>query len=390
MKNPLVSIFLVVFLDLLGFGMVIPILPYYATEYGASPLMLGLLMSCYSAMQLVFSPFWGRLSDRIWRRPVILTCIAGLGLAMLMLGLAKSLAWLFVARLLGGFFGANISAATAYIADVTTPEKRARGMGMIGAAFGLGFLFGPAFGGLLSKWGYGFPSLVAAGLSLINLFMAYRILKEPEITAEERAKHRPHLEGSFILTVLKNPQTALAIGLFFLVTFGIAQLETSFALLLLSRFGLDAMHAGFILASLALVMALIQGGAIGKLAKAFGEIKLMRVGTFLMAAGIIGAALSPGLSVFVAFLMLQSLGYSVTNPSLYSMVSRHAGPGTQGGTMGVYQSAGSLGRILGPLLAGYLFQSHGEGCPFIVAGVLFAVCWALLLARAQVWSVAKI
>src|SRR3989338_6845379 len=176
-KKPLLTIFLVVFIDLVGFGMIIPILPYYAVSFQASATTLGWLMMSYSAMQFVFSPFWGRLSDRIGRLPVLLACIAGIGVSMVLLGMAKSLIWLFAARILAGFFGANISAASAYIADVTKPSERAKGMGLIGAAFGLGFLFGPVLGGLLSKWGYGTAAYVAAGLSFGNLIFACLILK---------------------------------------------------------------------------------------------------------------------------------------------------------------------------------------------------------------------
>src|SRR5262245_16201796 len=183
-KSPLLIIFLVVFVDLVGFGIVIPILPYYAKSFGASATTLGILMMCYSGMQFLFSPFWGRLSDRIGRRPVILTSILGIGLSMVVLGFARSLAWLFAGRLMAGFFGANISAASAYIADVTPPEKRAKGMGLIGAAFGLGFLFGPALGGVLSRWGYGTAALVAAAISLFNFLFASLRLEEPRLSEE--------------------------------------------------------------------------------------------------------------------------------------------------------------------------------------------------------------
>src|SRR3989344_4688486 len=191
-KNPLIAIFFVVFIDLVGFGIVIPILPYYAKSFGAQATTLGWLMMCYSGMQFLFSPFWGSLSDRIGRRPVILTCLVGISASMALLGFAKSLVWLFSARLLAGFFGANISTAAAYIADVTKPENRARGMGMIGAAFGLGFLFGPALGGILSRWGYGTGGYVAAGLALLNFLFAVMVLKEPRLSAEIRAQHRSH------------------------------------------------------------------------------------------------------------------------------------------------------------------------------------------------------
>lgn len=384
-KSPLFTIFLVVFLDLLGFGIVIPILPYFAEQYGGGGLEVGLLMMSYSAMQFVFSPFWGRLSDHYGRRPIILLCILGLGFSMLLFGMADSMAMLFASRLLGGFFGANISAASAYIADVTPPEKRAKGMGMIGAAFGLGFLFGPAIGGLLSKWSFGAAGYFAAGLSLINFIFAFMVLKEPKLSDKERQAHRRRAGKEFWIKTFSKPQTALAILLFFLATLGMAQLETSFALYLLQKFNLQAFHAGLILTFFGFIMAGIQGGAIGKLAKKFGEVKLIVAGSLLGAIGLIGSAYMPVLSLFVVFLTIHAIGYAVTNPSLMSLTSQYAEEGAQGGTLGVYQSAGSLGRILGPLFAGILFDYWGVDKPFLVAGFIFAFIFILALWKGKVW-----
>ncbi len=384
-KSPLFIIFFVVFIDLVGFGMVIPILPYYAKSFGASATTLGWLMMCYSGMQFLFSPFWGRLSDRIGRRPVILTSILGIGFSMMILGFANSLLWLFVGRILAGFFGANISAASAYIADVTPPEGRAKGMGMIGAAFGLGFLFGPALGGLLSHWGYGTAPLVAAGLSIMNLIFAMIKLKEPELSEETRRTHRNRFNPQLARQILLGPKTGLSILLFFLVTTGFAQLETTFALFLLARFGLDAGHAGMILASMALVMIFIQGGAIGKLVKIFGEAKLILIGTALMTLSLFLASLSGTLTFFVTALLFQALGFAITNPSLSSLTSRNALEGAQGATLGVYQSAGSLARVIGPITAGFLFDRLGIQAPFWMASGFFALACGVTLLKKSVW-----
>jgi len=384
-KKSLLIIFLVVFIDLLGFGMVIPILPYYAKSFGASATTLGWLMMCYSGMQFLFSPLWGSLSDRLGRRPIILMSILGIGLSMLILGSAQSLLWLFLGRIFAGFFGANISAASAYIADVTTQENRAKGMGMIGAAFGLGFLFGPALGGLLSHWGYGTVAYVAAGLSFLNLLFALTSLREPAISAEERRSHRHRIDRNTWLKILSNPKTGLAILLFFLVTTGFAQLETTFALLLLERFGLDARHAGEILALMAVVMVFIQGGAIGKLVKRFGEVRLAAVGTALMALALSAASLSYHLLWFVGALLFQALGFALTNPSLSSLASRNADADKQGSTLGLYQSAGSLARVIGPLVAGYLFDHFGSKVPFLSASGLFALSFLICLGFGKVW-----
>jgi hypothetical protein len=242
-RSPLLIIFVVVFLDLLGFGIVIPILPYYAEAYGANALTLGWLLAIYSAMQLVFAPVWGRLSDAHGRRPILMATILGQGASLLVLGFAPSLAWLFVGRALAGICGANLSTAAAYIADVTpeegralagicganlstaaayiadvTPEEgRARGMGVIGAGFGLGFIFGPAIGGLLSHWGYGTPMFVAAGVALAAALFAWARLPEPSLGREERQRHRRSLDRAAFRESLGDARTRVAILLFFVL-----------------------------------------------------------------------------------------------------------------------------------------------------------------------------
>ncbi|MBX7148978.1 MFS transporter [bacterium] len=386
-KKPLLTIFLVVFIDLLGFGLVIPILPYYAKTFGASAMTVGLLMASYSGMQLLFSPFWGSLSDRIGRKPVLLTSIAGLGVAMVILASAQSLAWFFVARLLGGFFGANIAAASAYIADITPPEERTKGMGLIGAAFGMGFLLGPALGGILSQWGYNKAPLLAACLSGVNLLFAIFTLKEPNLTAQERQAHRNRFSLDIITKTLGRPQTGLVIVIFFLVTLGMAQLETSFALFALAKFNLDAFHAGLILALMGFMSALIQGGGIGKLSKKLGETKLITAGSLIMTSGLLAATLAGIVPLFVVAICIFGIGYAVSNPSLYGLVSKNAPQGMQGATMGVYQSAGSLGRILGPLFAGFLFDHWGKEYPFILAAFFFVVVFLLVtFVSKRVWG----
>ncbi len=383
-KKSLFTIFLVVFIDLVGFGMVIPILPYYAKFFGASATTLGLLMMSYSAMQFLFSPFWGRLSDRIGRRPVLLCCISGLIASMLLFAFAKTLTLLFISRLLAGFFAANISAASAYIADITTPEERTKGMGLIGAAFGLGFLFGPGIVGILGKlgllaqWGYGVVGFFAAGLSFINLIFAFSSLQEPKLSEEIRQSHR-HRGGKEAWTkTLASPSRAIPIFVFFLSTFAFAQMETIFGLYLLSRFSLDAEHASFILVLMALMMVFIQGGAIGKLSKRFGEIPLIQIGTFLMGLGLLFACFAPTLRLFVAFFLILALGSSLTNPSLSSLVSKNSGADVQGLSMGIYQSAGSLARMFGPVLAGFLFDRFGIQTPFLGAVLLFWLCMIIM------------
>lgn len=372
-KSPLFSLFLVVFLDLVGFGVVIPILPYYSQEFGATGATLGLLMATYSILQFLFSPFWGRLSDRVGRRPVLLSTILGGSLAMAATAFAPSLVFLFMARALAGFFGANISTASAYIADVTTPENRAKGMGVIGAGFGLGFIFGPAIGGILSKWGYSTPILVAAGLGVINFCLAWFSLQEPPVDASARHQNRRKLSWGLAKESLTHRPTAFPILLFFLATLAFTQLEVSFALFVQNRFSLGATHAGALLAGMGLIMAGIQGGAIGKLAKRWGERRLVPIGELAIGAGVLGAAWAPSLPLFAFGLFFVAIGNAVVNPSLSSLTSKAAPPGRQGEVMGVYQSAGSLARIVGPPIAGTLFDHAGIASPLLVTSVICAL-----------------
>ena len=386
-KRGLITIFLVVFIDLVGFGIIIPILPYYAKAFGANATILGLLMMCYSGMQFLFAPFWGKLSDHYGRRPILLTTIAGITFSLFLLAWGPTLAWLFISRILGGFFGANISTASAYIADITSPEKRAKGMGMVGAAFGLGFLFGPVIGGFLSQWGYGTAAFGAGILGIANLIFALVSLQEPPLSEEIRAEHRTHLNKTTWKKVLTTPQTGVAILLFFLMTLGMAQLETAFALFLLERFKLGARHAGYILASMAVIMVLIQGGAIGKLVKKFGETKLIWIGASIQALTLFFASYAFHLNNFIILLLIFAVGHGIVHPSMLSLVSRSSQKKNQGFAMGVYQSAGSLARMIGPIFAGLLFDHLGIQVPFLVAALFFGSAFFISFIRRQVWVI---
>jgi MFS family permease len=369
-RSPLLIIFIVVFLDLLGFGIVIPILPYYAEAYGANGLTLGWLLAIYSAMQLVFAPLWGRLSDAYGRRPILVATILGQGASLLVLGFAPSLAWLFVGRALAGICGANLSTAAAYIADVTPEEGRARGMGVIGAGFGLGFIFGPAIGGLLSHWGYGTPMFVAAGVALAAGVFAWARLPEPHLEPGLRQQHRRSLDRSAIRESLGDGRTRIAILLFFVLTLAATQTETAFALFLESRHGYGAREAGLLLGFTGLVMAGVQGGLIGPLSRRFGEAWLVALGALALGAALVVFATTSQLALIVVSLAFLGFGMGLTHPSLQSLASRGAAPGRQGATMGVYQSAGSLARVAGPPVAGFLYDVHGAAVPFLAAAAL--------------------
>lgn len=374
MRSSLLIIFLVVFIDLVGFGIVIPILPYYAESYHSTAYELGWLMAVYSLMQFLVSPLWGRLSDRIGRRPVLLFSILGTGASMALLGFASSLLWLFIGRTLAGICGANISTAYAYITDVTTEENRAKGMGIVGAAFGLGFIFGPAIGGVLSHYGFGVPMFAGAGLALLNFCFAYFKLEEPKLSVETRASHRSkRFDLEVLRTALADPRTRYAIGLFFVVTFAVTQMETSFAIYMGALFGFNAQKAGLILALMGLIMVMVQGGLIGRLAKRFGEIRLITTGFLGCALGLLGFALSPTVGGVVASLSFMAFFHGTLHPSLSSVASMGAAPEKRGATMGVFQSAGSLARVLGPPCAGLAYDQISPRSPFFVASIILTI-----------------
>lgn len=378
MKNkPLLTIFLIVFFDLLSFGIVIPILPYYSKTFGASAFELGWLMAVYSIAQFLFAPVWGSLSDRVGRRPVLLATILLGSAAMVATALAGSLFLLLLSRALAGAFAGNISTASAYIADVTTEENRAKGMGVIGAGFGLGFIFGPALGGVLSTTEHGFalPILVAACLGFFNFLFAFFVLEEPERHRDRENRRRFRALGE----AFSNPRTAWPIGLFFLHTLAFTQLEVSFGFYVLARFGFEAHGAGWLLAGMGLVSALLQGGLIGRLSKKHGEAKLLPVGFLLMGLGMLGAPFSPGPPAFMICLLLIAAGMGISNPCLSSLASKGAPAARRGAVMGVYQAGSSLARVMGPPVAGLLFDRAGIGSPLLVSAVLVLAGFALIL-----------
>ncbi len=379
-RSPLLTIFFVVFFDLVAFGVVIPILPYYSRTFGANAFALGWLMAAYSIAQFIFSPFWGSLSDRFGRRPVLLLTILGGACSMVATALAGSFWILFLARLLAGIFAANISTASAYIADVTKPSERAKGMGIIGAGFGLGFIFGPAMGGILSVHGFSVPILVAAGLGFLNFLFAFFVLEESRDPDKKSESHRK-LSKANLSVALTNKTTARPIILFFCNTLAFTQLEVAFGLFVLNRFGYEARSAGWLLAGMGVVGVILQGGLIGRLAKKFGEKNLLVAGFCALSFSLLGASVSPTAAIFALFLFGVAVGNGLVNPSLSSLVSKGATLENRGLIMGVYQSAGSLSRIIGPPISGFLFDRIGPASPIQVSSLLmlgallFAFAW---------------
>jgi len=381
-KASLGTIFLTIFLDLLGFGMVIPFLPGVARHLGASDFVATLTGSIYSLMQFVFVPVWGRLSDRVGRRPVLLASIAATAAGMVLLGFADTLVLLFAARVFTGLATANIAVAQAYIADITPPEGRARGMGLIGLGFGLGFTFGPLFGGLLTALAPSLrpgmvPSLVAAGLSTINLVMASFTLPE-SLPVERRGLSSQHRRSPLDLAGLKRafaqPSLGRALGINFLVVFWFAGMEQTFRLYTDDVFHMSDWGTAQMFFIVGIAAAIVQGGLIGRLTRRFGETRLLTAGLLLQAVGFVMLDVAPHVTpspvgALAACCILIAGGSGLVTPSVSSYISRSAGQDVQGLTLGTMQSLSALARVLGPAVGGILYQAVAPPAPYLAGAV---------------------
>ncbi len=377
-KSPLSVLFITVFVDLLGFGIVLPLAPFYAEYYGASGFQVGLLMMVFSLMQFLFAPLWGMVSDRFGRRPIILLSLAGSSVSYLIFGLAPSLFILFVSRMFAGIFGASISTAQAYIADSTKPEDRAKGMGLIGAAFGLGFILGPAVGGFFSQYGYGVPAFIASAICFTNLIIAS--VRLPESLTAKREGIAPLSERynpKKFAKVFKNPNLALVILLMFFATFSFANFEATFALFTERRFAFTSSEVGYLFAYVGLLVAIVQGGLVGRLAKMFGERVLVRVGLFLMIAGLGLIPYANDVWVLGIVLVFLAFGLGMNTPSLNSLITQYGDSSHHGGILGVSQSFSSMARILGPTWGGFSFDQFGISSPYFSGGVVMFLAFLL-------------
>ena len=376
----------IVIVDLIGFGIIIPLLPFYGEHFGASPAQVGLLMAVFSCTQFVTAPLWGRLSDRIGRRPVLLLTLAGLAVSYVWLAFADGLIMLFAARAVGGVMAGNIGVAFAYAADVTDATSRARGMGMIGAAYGVGFVFGPAIGGILAgadplAADYATPALTAAGLTTLALVLAAWRLPE-SLSAEARARQRG-LSGAerrqAFRRSLAQPGVALLIALLFLTGFVFAGMETTFAMWSRRAFGWGPEQNGYLFAFVGLLTAALQGGAIGHLAKRYGEERLVVWGAAALALGMLMIPVSASVPMLLAAMVVVAIGFSLVSPSLNSLVSLRVGTEALGGAMGVTRSASTLSRILGSMWAGALFFWVGRDWPYYGGALVMLVVVVLML-----------
>jgi DHA1 family tetracycline resistance protein-like MFS transporter len=379
-------VFFTVFLDLIGFGIVIPLFPFYVKSMGGSARTVGFLLGCFSFTQLVATPLLGRLSDRVGRRPVILLSLAGNAASMVLFALATKvslLPLLFVSRILAGATAGNLSACQAAIADVTEGEERARGMGRLGAGIGLGFVLGPALGGLLSRFGMWAPPLGAAAMAIADLIGAF--LWMPETRPPRAPSVQSPTDGAAtaraasLVTVLGQRKLVIVIVLYFCTFLYMSTMQVALALLTKERLGWDQSEVGNVFALFGIVMLVVQGALIGWIARTFGQVRVVAAGALLSAAGLLTIALSYHFAPLLTGLTLLALGLGVTQPMLSSIASEYAGREQRGAVLGFAQSSGGLARTLGPVLSGYLFEGIGAGAPFEGGAIAAALAFALTL-----------
>ncbi len=363
--RPLLLIFLIIFVNLLGFGIIIPFLPFYAESFGASPFVIGLLFATYSICQLLAAPILGELSDRYGRRPVLLFSLLGTTASFALLALARNVPMLFAARIIDGLSGGNISTARAYIGDVTTEEDRARGFGLIGAAFGLGFIFGPALGGFFARFGNAAPAWVAAGLAFAAMVLTWIWLPE----TAHRTSARRKVPWGELPQVLRHPLLGQLLVLDFLYWAASALYQTTFALFGARRFGFDVTTTGYLLAFFGVIGVVVQLGMIGPLVRRFGERAVLAIGLVLTGVGLGAAALVYRVDLLIAAVVPASVGNGLTGPALISLLSRAVGPEEQGRVQGVSGAVESLGRVVGPVWGNGTLGAFGEGTAFGSAAV---------------------
>lgn len=374
--TPLAIIFVTVFIDLLGFGIIIPLLPFYAQSFGASAFVIGLLGTVFSLMQFLVAPVVGRWSDRIGRRPIILFGLLASCGAYVALALANSLALIFAARIVGGIAGGNIPTAQAYIADITTPENRAKGMGLVGAAFGLGFIIGPALGGVLTRFGHATPMWCAAALCLANFTAAYFFLPESRHGSRDRVTLS---RRDLFARARRHPGLLPLLLVFFLVSTAFSGFEATFALFAERRFGFTAETIGYVFAFIGVVLALVNGVLVGRVVRRLGERRVIPLAIALIGIGLLLVPASHTVPALFAVCGTLAVGMGFNNPSMTSAISRLSDPGEQGGMLGLAQSLAALGRIAGPAWGGFLFDRAGITMPYFSATLIMALALSLAI-----------
>jgi DHA1 family tetracycline resistance protein-like MFS transporter len=379
MSRPLLVIFLTIFVNLIGFGIIIPLLPFYAETFGASPLVVGLLFAIYSICQLAAAPVLGDWSDRFGRRPILIFSLAGTVVSFAMLALAHSLTLMFMARMVDGLSGGNISTARAYVADITEPKDRARAYGLIGAAFGLGFILGPAIGGLLARWGLTVPIWAAAIITFVAMILA--VLWLPETVHRAHAGFGNPL--SYLPEMLTRPHTGRMLVIDFIYWFAFSIFQTTFALFAAFRFGFDATSTGYFFAAFGVLGAVVQGGFIRPVVQRFGDKSTFLAGLAFSAVGLVVAAYAPTVFVFTLALVPLALGMGFGHPTVASLMSRAGRSDEQGRIQGAASAVESLGRTIGPVWGNASLEHMSAATPYVSAAG-FLVATALLTVGYQV------
>lgn len=374
------TIFLIVFIDLLGFGLILPLLPYIAESYSANPLMIGVLSATYSLFQFIAGPILGRLSDRYGRKKILIISQLGSVLGYLLLATAHSLPLLFLSRVIDGITGGNISIAQAYMADITDKKTRAKGMGILGAAFGLGFMLGPATGGYLSRFGFAIPALAAALIGTITTLMTIFFLKETVNLKSSLHSSRTKLTWEKFQSLLNKQPIGLLIIVCFLISLGFAGMQGTYAIWAQDTFNWGPSQVGSIFAYIGILSILIQTQLLHRLISFFGEKKLLIISLPCLALGFLLLSLTHSLPLHLFANFFIVLGNSLANPTLNALATENIEPSEYGETLGVLQSAGSLGRIIGPALAGELYFVIGKNAPFQLSSIIL-ILTALYLSK---------
>jgi len=402
----LINIFLVVFVDMLGFGLILPLLPYYAEAFGASPLVIGLLVASFAAASLIGAPLMGRLSDRFGRRPILLISIAGSFIGYLLLGFAQPIGTflanlvathavnafiisiLFISRMVDGFTGGNITVAQAYITDITDETNRTRGLGIIGSAFGLGFIIGPAVGGLLSRWGFNIPAFAAASMAFLNLISIFFFLPE-SLTRERQAANQQQRRPAFTLNALTAALNRPKVGPLLLVRFflmlAFAMFQCVFALFAQHKLNLTPQSTGFVLTYIGLYSVLVQSVGIGLLTKRFKDSTIIIMALWLMFLGLVGWSITPNLPIMLLVILPLAGGGWIVNTIITSAITKVVAPEEIGGMLGISNSLESITRVISPTIGGFLIGSIGLWAPGVFSAIM--ILWAVWLTYRQILSV---
>lgn len=385
-RTAFLVIFITIFIDLLGFGIIIPLLPdFLKNVVQANESVIGLIVGIFSLMQFIFTPIWGSMSDIYGRKPILVMSLTGNVLsyflmALVFSGIIPSITLLIISRALAGIFSANLSAAQSVVSDLTTKENRSKGMGLIGAAFSLGFIFGPALGGLLShKFGYGMPIFLSAFFSLIAVTLCITVFKET-LSPDLMSKNKKNFKGVTVINfkgvndVITNRNVGLFVIIFFFITFSYANIHATFLLFAERHDGLNlnSEEVGFLLSFMGIVGATVQGTMIKFFKKRIGEEKSLITGNILTCIGLALIPFSINIPIMLAVLTVLSFGNGLNNPMVLGLISQNVGQDEQGSVLGVNQSLGSLARFLGPVWGGFVYQSLGFQYPFL-SGAFFMI-----------------